>query len=574
MPTSVRRNASCLFAFSLCIAAAGCKAQNLTSAPQASQPSVSSADAAAISARLHQISDAGHLADLHWPDFSDYRLHFQHVYEASNFTPVWLNNTQPTPQALIFISALQASEQKGLNPDDYDASRWNDRLAALNNSSGADTLARFDAALTVSAMRYISDLHIGRVNPKHFDFGIDIEQKKYNLPQFVTQDVIHAANLPAVLASVEPPYDGYKRTEVALQHYIALSAKGDGPPILAPDKSISPGDTYSQAPQLAQRLILFGDLQPSAVQPGSTQYSAALVDAVERFQSRHGLTPDGRLGKGTIVQLNVLIATRVRQLQDALERWRWLPPSFPQPPIVVNVPEFVLRGYGPNEQIALSMNVVVGRALRNQTPVFAKEMRYIVIRPYWNVPPSILRAEIIPSIVKNRNYIAAKNFEVTDLNGNPITSGPISDAVLAQLRAGKLAVRQKPGPANSLGLIKFIFPNENNVYLHSTPAPQLFSQARRDFSHGCIRVQKPADLAAWILSRQPNQSPWTVERAQAAMQSGPDNQQINLATPIPVLILYVTAIVEPDGSVHFFDDIYGHDKSLEAVLAKGQPYPG
>jgi L,D-transpeptidase YcbB len=575
MPFFARRNAPWLLAVALCVAGSGCKAQS--PAPQA-QPSasvpVSSADAAAISAQLHQIADAGHLADLHWPDFSDYRLHFQHVYDASNFTPVWLNGTQPTPQALLFIQALEASKQKGLNPDDYDASRWTARLAALKNSPSPDTLARFDAALTVGAMRYISDLHIGRVNPKHFDFGIDIEQKKYNLPQFVTQNVIHAADLPTVLAGVEPSYEGYKRTEAAFQHYLVLAAQGDGPQLPAPEKSIAPGDPYPQAAQLAQRLVLLGDLQPSAVPAGLQQYSGALVDGVEHFQARHGLTPDGKLGKDTINQINVPLATRVRQLQDALERWRWLPPSFPQPPIVVNVPEFVLRAYGPNEQVALTMNVVVGRAVRTQTPVFAKDMRYIVFRPYWNVPPSIQRNEIIPSIVKNRNYIASKNFEVTDLNGNPVTSGPISDAVLAQLRAGKLAVRQKPGPTNSLGLIKFIFPNENNVYLHSTPAPQLFSQARRDFSHGCIRIQKPADLAAWVLNQQPNQTPWTVDRAQAAMQSGPDNQQINLATPIPVLILYVTAVVEPDGSVQFFNDIYGHDKELEAVLAKGQPYPG
>ena len=151
-----------------------------------------------------------------------------------------------------------------------------------------------------------------------------------------------------------------------------------------------------------------------------------------------------------------------------------------------------------------------------------------------------------------------------------ITSGTVSDDVLGQLRAGRLMVRQKPGPTNALGLVKFIFPNQNNVYLHSTPAPQLFSQSRRDFSHGCVRVQKPAELAAFLLRNQP---PWTLERVQAAMQSGPDNQQVNLATPIPVLILYVTAVVEPDNSVHFFDDIYGHDNALNAVLAKGPPYP-
>lgn len=557
------------------LAAGGCKAQGPSTAPQAQtpQPALSAADSAEISSRLHQIADAGKLSDLHWPDFSDYRLHFQRVYQTSNFAPLWLNGTRPTAQALILIQAFAASEQKGLNPDHYDASRWNDRLAALKNSPAPDTLATFDAALTVSAMRYISDLHIGRVDPRHFSFDIDIQQKKYDLPQFVTDKVIHAADLPSVLAETEPPYDGYKRTENALHYYMSLAAKGDGPQLPVPQKSVAPGDSYPQAAQLAERLVALGDLQPSAVPPDSQHYSGPLVEAVEHFQERHGLSPDGKLGAGTIRQLNVPLAFRVRQLQDALERWRWLPPSFPQPPIVVNIPEFVLRAFKAEEQVAVSMNVVVGRAVRTQTPVFARDMQYIVFRPYWNVPPSILRGEIVPAIVKNRNYIAQKNYEVTDQRGNVITSGPISDDVLAQLRAGKLAVRQKPGPANALGLVKFIFPNENNVYLHSTPAAQLFSQARRDFSHGCIRVQKPAELAAWILGNQPNQSKWTLEKAQAAMQSGPDNQQVNLAVPIPVLIIYVTAVVEPDNSVHFFDDIYGHDKALEAILAKGPPYP-
>jgi len=286
----------------------------------------------------------------------------------------------------------------------------------------------------------------------------------------------------------------------------------------------------------------------------------------------NSVTAAAKIGdKETVRQLNVPLSFRVAQLQDALERWRWLPPQFPQPPIVANIPEFILRAYGPNQKVAFACNVVVGKALRTQTPVFANTMKYIVFRPYWNVPTGIVRGEIIPAITRDRNYISKKNFEVTDFNGNVITDGPISDEVLAQLRAGKLTVRQKPGPTNSLGLIKLMFPNEYNVYLHSTPAQQLFSQSRRDFSHGCVRVEKPAELAAYVLRNQP---PWTLEKVQQAMQSGPDNQQVNLTTPVPVLILYVTAVVEEDGTVHFFNDIYGYDKTLEAVLAKGQPYPG
>jgi L,D-transpeptidase YcbB len=536
------------------------------------QPLPAGVDAGAVFSRLHAIADAGKLADLRWPNFSDYRAHFQHVYDASNFTPVWLQNGKPSPQALGVIQALGDSRLKGLNPEEYDASRWPERIAALQAKGvSADTIADFDAALTVCAMRYISDLHIGRVDPVNFKFGIDIEQKKYDLPAFVTTKVIHAPDVTSVLAGVEPPYDGYKRTEAALQQYEQLAAKGDG--VVVPDvaKTVSSGDAYAGLAALAARLHLLGDLpQDAAATLDAGKYDASLVDAVKHFQARHGLGETGKLDKETVRQLNVPLADRVVQLDNALERWRWIPPQFPQPPIIVNIPEFILRAYSGNQQVALSMNVVVGKAVRTQTPVFAKDMKYIIFRPYWNVPPSIQRAEIVPSVTKNRAYIGEKGFEVTDSGGKVITDGVVSDDVLAGLRSGKLMVRQKPGPTNSLGLAKFIFPNENNVYLHSTPAPQLFSQSRRDFSHGCVRVEKPAELAAFLLR---NQSSWTLEKVQAAMKSGPDNQQVNLATPVPVFILYVTAVVEDDNSVHFFPDIYGHDKELNEILEKGPPYP-
>lgn len=563
------RTYSRMLALLFCLGGSFCVARSL---PQ-TQPAMTSSGAAALSVRLQEIAAAAKLSDLRWPDFSDFRADFQQLYQASNFAPLWLSaDEQPTPQALAIIQALEASRQKGLIPDNYDAARWQGRIAALRTAADSTTKANFDAALTVCTLRYISDLHIGRVNPKHFNFGIDIQDKKYNLPQFIGQDVIHAASVQAILNDAEPPYAGYKRTEVALQRYLQLAAKGDGPPVPEVVKTVSPGDAYPGTSQLALRLELLGDLpQTASVNAGSQIYTGALVDGVKLFQDRHGLVADGKLGKETIRQLNVPLSSRVLQLDDALERWRWLPPSFPQPPVVVNVPEFVLRVLSADHSVALRMNVVVGKAVRHQTPVFAKDMQYMVFRPYWNVPTSILRSEIVPAIVKNRNYIANKNFEVVTYSGTVVTSGPINDEVLGQLRAAKLMVRQKPGPDNALGLVKFMFPNEHSVYLHSTPAQQLFSQSRRDFSHGCIRVQQPAELAAYLLR---NQSPWTLEKVRAAMQSGPNNQQVNLKVPVPVLILYITAVVEEDGSVHFFNDIYGHDKSLQELLAKGPPYPG
>ncbi|PYX28062.1 MAG: hypothetical protein DMG80_17340 [Acidobacteria bacterium] len=182
----------------------------------------------------------------------------------------------------------------------------------------------------------------------------------------------------------------------------------------------------------------------------------------------------------------------------------------------------------------------------------------------------MLRGEIVPAIQRDRGYIARKNYEVTTQDGKVVTSGEISDEVLAQLRAGKLAVRQKPGPSNALGLVKLIFPNEHNVYLHSTPSQNAFSRTRRDFSHGCIRVEKPAELAAWVLRNNPG---WTLEKVQQGMQSGKDDVSVNLVKRIPVFIVYGTALAYENGDVHFTDDIYRHDAELAAALAKGYPYP-
>ena len=226
---------------------------------------------------------------------------------------------------------------------------------------------------------------------------------------------------------------------------------------------------------------------------------------------------------------------------------------------MVNIPEFVLRAYAQAPgKAALMMPVVVGKAMRTQTPVMEEDMKYLIFWPYWNVPPSILRNEIVPKIAKDPDYLAKNAFEVATYGGQVVTDGTVSEDVLAQLKAGKLMVRQKPGPKNALGLIKFIFPNDNNVYLHSTPSQAAFSQTRRDFSHGCIRVEDPQALAVWVLRNNPG---WTKDKVEEAFKAEKE-QQVNLTRMIPVLIVYGTAVVKEDGRAYFFDDIYGYDKQL------------
>jgi murein L,D-transpeptidase YcbB/YkuD len=518
---------------------------------------------------LSEIVASGHLSDLRWPDFTDYKAHLVTFYEPTAYASAWVQEGQPSPQALSMIEQFKGAWRKGLEPEDYDASRWDSRLTALK-APGADP-ARFDVALTVCAMRLVSDLHIGRINPQHFHFGLSVADKKYDLPLFVRARLLPASDVASVLDGVEPPYGGYRRTEAALVRYIELARQDDGEKILAPAKPVDPGKPYAGASRLRRLLTLLGDLPVDAAPPADPEvYDAAMAEAVKRFQRRHGLDDDGRLGPATLGNLNVPMSDRIRQLQLALERWRWLPSEFSSPPIIVNVPDFRLRAVGENDKVVMDMRVVVGKALRTETPVFSRNMTYVVFRPYWNVPPSIRGGEIVPAIERNRSYVADKRYEVTTHDGKVVTDGRISDEVLAQLKTGKLSVRQKPGPANALGLVKLMFPNEYNVYLHSTPSQALFSKSRRDFSHGCIRVEKPAELAAWVLRNDPD---WTLERVQAAMQTGPDDVTVKLARSVPVFIVYATALAYENGEVHFYDDIYGHDTSLAQALAKGYPYP-
>ena len=470
------------------------------------------------------------------------------------------------------IEFLKQAQLKGLNPEDYDASRWDGRLAKLAPATATPAqsdLVDFDIALTVAAMRYIDALHIGRINPQHFKFGLTMGPTKIDLAEFLRNQVLPAPNVPAVIETVERPHAGYKRAEAALAQYLKLAAQGDGDPVPTPAKTVRPGDSYAGMPQLIRRLQLLGDLASIDPAPeGGAVYQGQVVDAVKHFQARHGLEPDGLLGKGTIKEINTPLSQRVQQLEFALERYRWLPPDFPQPPILVNIPQFRLRTLR-RAGSSLSMNVVVGRAYRNQTPVFSGAMRFVIFRPYWEVPASITHAELIPKIARNPSYLAKNNYEVVDGSGSVITDGDLSAGVLSGLRSGAYRIRQKPGPKNALGLVKFLFPNSYNVYLHSTPSVSLFSRARRDFSHGCIRVSDPVALAAWVLRDKPG---WTVDNIRAAM-NGNQTVQVTLDQPIPVLILYSTALVTPTGEVQFFDDIYGYDTKLAVALAAGYPYP-
>ncbi len=530
-------------------------------------------------ATLRAIVATGRLDNLRWPDFSDYRSELRDFYLPTDYALAWSANAAPTPQALALFDVFRSADDKGLNIEDYDGPRWAARIEQLRQSPTPGNLERFDAAVTVCLMRYISDLHIGKANPRYFHFGFDIEHKKYDLSEFVRERVVRSSDVKAVLAGVEPPFPVYRRIQQALEHYLALAQHDTGELLPVPPRAVRPGARYPGLPRLAQLLRLLGDLPLEANLPPHTRiYRGALVHAVKRFQERHGLEPDGLLGPDTVAELNTPLARRIRQFQLTLERLRWLPHEFAQPPIVVNIPEYRLRAFDENLGVAFSMNVVVGQAYGYETPAFADTIEEVVFRPYWNVPLSLQRDEILPALEKDPAYLAKNDFEVVTHAGELVT-GELTPDVLRQLQAGTLEVRQRPGPKNALDGVKILFPNSYDVYLHGTPATELFSKARRDFSHGCIRVENPALLAVWVLRHNPG---WDLEKVEAAMRSGvdrsavtqaKDNQHVRVATPIPVLIFYATAVVTETGEARFFDDLYGYDAALEQVLARGYPYP-
>jgi len=522
-------------------------------------------------ARLRAILAAATLAELHRPNFSRYRSSVAEFYRSVDDRLAWIAHSQPTPQALAMIRVLENADAEGLVPDDYDGPRWASRMAAIENASQAPEaeLIPFDVALTVSAMRYISDLDIGRANPGLFHSGLDIEQNRYDLAQFLAARIIHAPDIRPALDEVAPPLPIYRREIEALHKYQKWAREYHGRPLPVPRKTVHPGNSYRATRQLAGLLRLLGDLPPGAtIDPSETIYQGSLVDAVKHFQRRHGIDADGVLGRETFRELNTPLGHRILQLRLALERLRWLPRRLDSPPIIVNIPEFRLHVIGAGQKQVLAMKVVVGKAYGHQTPVFASRMRSVIFRPYWKVPLSIQQEELVPDIRRDPDYLDKHDYEVVDHRGRVVSDGEVNADILEGLASGTLFARQKPGPKDSLGLIRFDLPNSYDVYLHATPATALFSRSRRDFSHGCIRVEKPVALAAWALRNNPG---WTPDRIREAM-NGDRTFQVNLATPIPVLIVYGTAVVAENGEARFFRDIYGLDAELEMTLATGRLY--
>jgi murein L,D-transpeptidase YcbB/YkuD len=424
-----------------------------------------------------------------------------------------------------------------------------------------------------AAARFLHDLHYGRVDPRAAGFELPEERTDLDVAR-VLSDIAGGAEVPAAIAALEPRFHHYGLLKDALARYRALAAN----PHLTdlPDPGARPlkrGDAYAGAAALRRLLGAEGDLlgpaprvDVGAEAPAAPFLDSALQTALRNFQDRHGLPTTGSLDRGTFAALTTPMAPRVRQIELALERVRWLPP-FDTPPIIVNIPQFELFAFRTTDDRAadiIPMPVIVGKTYpRMRTPVFMGSLRYLEFRPFWNVPRSILLREMLPKLRANPAYLDANHLEIVDGESDAAPVVAASPENIAALAAGRLRLRQRPGPDNALGPVKFVFPNAHDVYLHGTSAPGLFRESRRTISHGCIRVADPVGLAAYALRNTPGD--WTPAKIEAAMADGASTR-VDLATPITVIVFYSTALATEAGRVLFFDDVYGHDARLEALL--------
>jgi murein L,D-transpeptidase YcbB/YkuD len=492
------------------------------------------------------------------------------LYASGGDAPVWVDGPgRPSRDADAALLLLAGADADGLAPKTYHHVSLSRQAATLRGSAivPADDVARFDLDLSRSVLRYVRHLHTGRINPRTIGFNLVAPPEPHDFA-----DALRTALTQQRVAHLRedwaPRLLQYDALRAALARYRTLAATASlaaPPPTTSP---VRPGDAYAHLERLRAWLAALGDIDAdTATSTNQEVYDEPIVAAVQRFQARHGLEPDGIIGRATQAALQVPLTARIRQIELALERLRWLPDLDERRVVLVNIPMFQLWGWDattPGTPPVVAMRAIVGRALDTQTPVFVADMSQVIFRPYWNVPRSILLNELLPKIRRDARYLEREALEIVRGGGDNAVRVPLSADALAGLRNGTLRLRQRPGPRNALGRVKFLFPNSNDVYMHDTPSQSLFSRARRDFSHGCVRVEDPVSLAEWALQEQPE---WTRGRIEEAMAASGGPLAVSLTRPIRVMIFYTTAAVTPrDGAVHFVSDIYRHDARLDAAL--------
>ena len=475
--------------------------------------------------------------------------------------PLWVDAARPHAEARALVDAVVNAESEGLRIGEYDLAGLQ---GALDRAYGdakkkdpAAALAELDLRLTNLFVSYGRDLLAGRLDPARVDRDWYIRTRRAAADSAL-RTALRSDDLTASLRELAPERPDYEALVSELARLRSVDSAGGWPAISGPIKA---GASGPEVTALRARLAASGDLDSSAMT--SPAFDASLAEAVATFRARHGLPAEGGLDRAAVAALNVPAARRIQQVELNLERLRWLPREFGDRYVMVNVPDFMLYAYDGGKQ-AFDMRVVVGEEYDQETPVFADTLTYVEFRPYWNVPRSIVVEEIAPKVRERKTFLQANRYEIIPASGKaePVDPGSV-DWDDVDSKDFPYRIRQTPGPGNALGLVKFMFPNRFDIYMHDTPATRLFHEHRRAFSHGCIRLEHPDRFAEFVLAGQPEGD---AGRIHELMNDG-DMEQVRVKKPLPVYILYLTAFMH-DGRVQYRDDVYGTDKRALGRIGK------
>ncbi len=483
------------------------------------------------------------------PDAERFRPALRAYYKDRAGTLLWLGTDRMT----TLINRLTRAEEDGLDSSQYPVA---DLKARLSSVATADTQALAETELVFSAafLAYASDLKVGRLSPRKLDPELFAQTKTIDGVAALAK-LSDYKDLRVFFRLWAPHNPEYRALRVLLSVHREIAA-GGGWPTVPPGETLKPGMRDSKVSRMRARLKASGDITVDSAKPDV--YDPALVMAVKRFQKRHGLEPDGVVGKQTVAAMNVPVEERIRQIVLNMERWRWLPEDLGDRYILVNIAGFKLTLVD-SGAVWDRMRVAVGKPYR-RTPVFSDRIRYLEFNPYWTVPYSIATRDLLPKIKKNPGILKVKGYELLR-DGKSVAPETINWSSLSRNNF-PYTLRQKPGPKNALGRVKFMFPNQFAVYLHDTPGRQVFGHASRAFSSGCIRLARPIDLAELVLRETPG---WKRERIDAVLETG-KRTVVNLAKRLPVHLTYSTAWSGEGGTINFRPDIYGRDKSLHEAL--------
>lgn len=480
---------------------------------------------------LAYMLDTGLHPYLSHPDFSQQSEAVRQFYQLNQQQLAWFHQGQLSPQGRSLLGKVTDPAVTGL--------KESIQASGQSKNESRCQLSLYDTALTIGGLRHLQALQPGQQSPT--DQLLLLSQH----PQAEQQ-----------LNQLEPDFPAYVQLQQALQAYRQLASyPALSSPLPIPPKSLHPGDPYPAMNQLIYKLHSLGDVSIDPVYLLDNEiYANALIPAVKQFQDRHGLTPDGILGKKTFKALNIPLSERVTQIERSLLRWRELSLNTDQRMLVVNIPQYKLFAFEKtrgNYTQAMEMKVIVGKSKRkHQTPVMSGKMTYIVFSPYWNIPYKILRDELYPEIIADQDFLASKGYQIVPGFSAHAQVMTATEENIEKLLSGELKLRQVNGRKNALGSAKFMFPNQYAVYLHGTPAMSLFKRSKRDFSHGCVRLADPAALAEYVLEQD-----WSRERIDKLIHSG-KRKVVSLSAPLPVYLMYATAAADASGKVYFAQDIY------------------